>query len=464
MADILLINPPVRENDLPRNFPTGLGIIAACLRNEGYKVEVLDVNGLRINIECLSPWLEMKLLASDAPVIGIGGMITTYRWVKDLVYWLKKVKPDVKIVIGGSLASSIPDIVAGWPIDAICRGDGEVFISSYLEDADKYKNLVFTTVKNIYIDNLDDLPYPAWDLFPMDNYLANPIVGIGRDMDVISSRGCPFKCNFCVSGETLILMADGSSVPIEGVSVGDKIIGVKTDSQTGRLKYCETKVRDKWQTTKPAVRITMENGTKLICSPDHRWLTASRGWKYTTGAMGGPKQRPYLTTNSKMRGMGCLNITPVITDNYKKGYLAGMIEGDGCLQIYNAYDKRNGGIYKHYFFRLATIDEECIKRAATYLEYFGVEVHKFKMKSRGTYRNLFAIRRTTRGVFYKITELIKHISNLEFYRGYLAGIYDAEGNLDKSTIRIANKDIKILRYISKCLNSHKFSSRLLPYF
>ena len=46
-VDILLVFPPLRTWDRPRNFPCGLGLIASILRRAGYTVAVIDVNGLR---------------------------------------------------------------------------------------------------------------------------------------------------------------------------------------------------------------------------------------------------------------------------------------------------------------------------------------------------------------------------------------------------------------------------------
>ena len=53
-------------------------------------------------------------------------------------------------------------------------------------------------------------------------------------------------------------------------------------------------VQAHWETRKDAYRVTLEDGTELIASGDHRFLT-ERGWKYVIGAEQGPLQRPYLT-------------------------------------------------------------------------------------------------------------------------------------------------------------------------
>jgi len=204
---ILLLFPPIRESDNPRNFPHGIGMIAAVLRNAGHQVRVLDINGNRW------PKKEVvkKIKEEMFEVVGIGGLITVYGYLKWLVPILKGINPSAPIIIGGSLGCSIPDIVLGKnDIDIVVDGEGEITIVKLIGVLENKRDL--STVKGIYfkdngkivktpprelIKNLDELPFPAYDLFPMEIYLSNPVVGIGRDLDLISSRGCPYHCTFC---------------------------------------------------------------------------------------------------------------------------------------------------------------------------------------------------------------------------------------------------------------------------
>lgn len=110
-------------------------------------------------------------------------------------------------------------------------------------------------------------------------------------------RGCQHACSYCLSPETPILMADGTTRPISALRAGDKIYGTVRDGWYRR--YAVTEVLAHWSTVKPAYRITLEDGTTLIASGDHRFLT-ERGWKHVTGA----EHRPYLTTNNKLMGTG----------------------------------------------------------------------------------------------------------------------------------------------------------------
>ena len=85
-----------------------------------------------------------------------------------------------------------------------------------------------------------------------------------------------------------------------------------------------------WQTVKPAYLTTLEDGTELITSGDHRFLT-DRGWKYVNGARARPVAAAVPDAGNKLMGVGAFADQPKATGDYRHGYLCGMIRGDGCL-------------------------------------------------------------------------------------------------------------------------------------
>ena len=92
-----------------------------------------------------------------------------------------------------------------------------------------------------------------------------------------------------------------------------------------------TDVLDHWQTgPKRAYRVTLARRHDPVASGDHRFLT-ERGWKHVTGAMAAPDQRPYLTTGNSLLGFGAMVEPPKVDDDYRRGYLTGMIRGDALL-------------------------------------------------------------------------------------------------------------------------------------
>ena len=206
-CDLLIIFPPIRTWDSPRNFPTGPGLIAAQARNAGYRVAVMDANGLRLTDQQVLQEIEDR----NPAVIGIGGLITTYAWVKRLSAQIKAAHPDVPIVLGGSVGSSIVETaLTRTDVDIIALGEADHTILELLPAllnstpldqipglAYLHHDQVVRTPDRPLIDDLDELPFPAWDLFPMDVYLQNPVVGVGKDIDIITSRGCSFDCRYC---------------------------------------------------------------------------------------------------------------------------------------------------------------------------------------------------------------------------------------------------------------------------
>src|SRR3954468_1237471 len=107
-------------------------------------------------------------------------------------------------------------------------------------------------------------------------------------------RGCSHACVYCMAGDTPILMADGRTRPLQDVRPGDAIYG--TVRTRFYRRYVKTEVLDHWSTNKPAFRITLEDGTEVTASGDHRFLTA-RGWKFVSGSEQGARRRPHLTLN-----------------------------------------------------------------------------------------------------------------------------------------------------------------------
>jgi DNA repair photolyase len=114
-------------------------------------------------------------------------------------------------------------------------------------------------------------------------------------------RGCTHACTYCMSGDTPILMADGSNRPLREIRPGDEIYGTRREGTYRR--YVRTTVRAHWRTRKPAFRITLENRIELIASGDHRFLS-DRGWKHVAGSEQGRARRPHLTPNNRLLGFG----------------------------------------------------------------------------------------------------------------------------------------------------------------
>ncbi len=88
-------------------------------------------------------------------------------------------------------------------------------------------------------------------------------------------RGCTHACTYCVHGDTPVLMGDGTTKPIADIVPGDEVYG--TVRRGAYRRYHRARVVDHWSTIKPAFRVTLEDGTELVASGDHRFLTDGGG-------------------------------------------------------------------------------------------------------------------------------------------------------------------------------------------
>ncbi|MGY1802281.1 intein-containing Rv2578c family radical SAM protein [Blastococcus sp. SYSU D00922] len=272
-------------------------------------------------------------------------------------------------------------------------------------------------------------------------------------------RGCSHQCVYCLSGDTQVLMADGSQRRIADLRVGDRIIG--TEQRGTYRHYVQTEVLAHWSTIKPAHRVTLRDGTELVASGDHRFLTG-RGWKHVTGAMSGVGQRPYLTTNDSLRGFGRTVDTLSACREYRRGYLTGMVRGDANLKIYRyaRAGRTHGDVHR---FRLALADVEGLHRTRAYLAQEGVTTDWFSFTSAtDTRRAMTAIRTSAAGKVARIKELTDWPSRptSAWQRGFLARIFDAEGSRSGGVLRISNADDEMLRRTGQAFSAFDFDAVL----
>jgi DNA repair photolyase len=260
-------------------------------------------------------------------------------------------------------------------------------------------------------------------------------------------RGCAHACVFCAGGDTKVLMADGQTRELRHVRPGMRIVGT---AMIGRYRrYVVTDVLDHWMVRKPAYRVTLENGTELITSGDHR-LLSDRGWKYVTAAEQGRLRRPHLTLNNKLVGTGAFAEPPSETVDYKRGYLCGVIRGDAHLAT-RTWTRPNGRTSQQNRFRLALVDLEALSRARDYLRDFSVETNQFLFAAaHGAYREIRAIRSSSRVSVDAIRQIIAWPGRppVDWYKGFLAGIFDAEGTFGSGIVRICNTDPTIIDWVS----------------
>lgn len=274
------------------------------------------------------------------------------------------------------------------------------------------------------------------------------------DWTVNPYRGCSHACTYCLSPDTLIMMADGRQRPLSGLRPGDEIIG--TEKSGAYRRYVRTTVRATWRTRKRAHRVTLADGTEIVASGDHRFLS-ERGWKYVTGTMAGAARRPYLTPQNRLQGFGIGGppmIDPPLGEDFRRGYLAGMIRGDGMI-FHRTYDDGRRVRTVHRF-RLALADTEALDRTRTLLADEGIATNTRPFSQASSARREMTAIHTAKGAdVRRVEELTAEpaVRSRDWHAGYLSGMFDAEGSCSRGIVRISNGDPDILRMVREALTS-----------
>lgn len=219
--------------------------------------------------------------------------------------------------------------------------------------------------------------------------------------------------------------------------IGDEIYGTK---RAGNLRqYTRTHVLAHWSTVKPAYRIVLSDGTSLVASGDHRFLS-NRGWKYVTGGEQGRRRRAHLTMTSELLGTGRPASPPDENESYRRGYLCGLTGGD-------ALHRR-----REVTRALAVVDLEAVHRAKRYLAALDVVTTRLELQAARAGNTTANLTRTTDLVAWPSTP------DIGWHKGFLAGIFDAEGSRSQTGFRISNTDQMIIDQVVRSLTRLHFDS------
>jgi DNA repair photolyase len=286
--------------------------------------------------------------------------------------------------------------------------------------------------------------------------VLNRVEGMPFHWSINPYRGCSHACVFCTSGDTLILMADGTTMHLKDIKVGDRVYGTV---KRGRYRrFSSTFVLSHWRVEKPAFRITLEDGTQIVSSGDHRFLT-NRGWKFVTDNEKGETMRRHLTTNNELMGTGAFASPQLKGGDYRRGYLCGLIRGDGHIG-FPQYVRKGGADGTLSQFRLAMTDQAALKRAQEYLLEFAIPTRSFVFQeATATARQVHAIRASARSQVEGIVRIVRWPLEFsqEWCAGFLAGIFDAEGSYSHGILRISNTNPVIVKFMEDCLTRLGFS-------
>ena len=215
-ADVLLVYPvwvkKQGRGKLQRMLPPlGVLSLASYLEQNGFEVHVVDLHA-----EEMGPERFREIVRSLKPrLVGITVLSAHFVPANYVAKICKEEVLDVKVCVGGVHAEARPEEMLRNPfIDAVGRGDGEEIMLEFAKGVafEKIEGLSYRAHGRVVHNqsravnmDLDRYPLPAYHLIDFDHYF--PPAGTYKDlpaMNVLMTRGCPGKCTFCNSANTVL--------------------------------------------------------------------------------------------------------------------------------------------------------------------------------------------------------------------------------------------------------------------
>ena len=179
----------------------GVASLAACLQHDGHTVKLLDLRDI-------TSWghFESLVRLDSALTYGISMATLDYHEALQAAHIIRKAKPNALIIVGGPHPSICPEQVAKHRVfDYIVKGEGEVTLPKLVASPYSYPRIVQGERAN-----LDALPIEDREVFNLKKIFgaSNPYSGKPffsmPFLNVISGRGCVFRCGFCAPAEQII--------------------------------------------------------------------------------------------------------------------------------------------------------------------------------------------------------------------------------------------------------------------
>ncbi|WP_432662683.1 radical SAM protein [Wukongibacter baidiensis] len=193
-------------------FPQGVAYLASACRNAGHEVKIYNQDVYHWPDEHLTEYLDNEKF----DVVGVSVIAGYYQYRKlfKLADAINKSKNRPFFMIGGHGPAPEPEFfLKKTGADVVGIGEGEITVVELLDALENRKSLhtvngiaylengkLVKTPERELIENIDDIDFPAYDLFPMDHYTLLRMPHINADercVPILSGRGCTFKCNFC---------------------------------------------------------------------------------------------------------------------------------------------------------------------------------------------------------------------------------------------------------------------------
>lgn len=254
-------------------FPQGLSYVAAVLLKAGHEIEVYNQDVHHYTEDHLKAYLDDR--GFDVVGLSFIGGYYQYRKALQISRAINASKKRPYYIIGGHGPTPEPEyFMTKMEADAIVMGEGEITIVELLkaienkDDLGKVKGIAYRdgnrcviNERRPLIDNIDEIPFPAYELFPMDCYRLFRMPHCTNSdfvMPMLSGRGCTFKCNFCYrmdegfrprSNESIVeeIRLLKKDYGITHITFGDELLMSSRERTVGLCNdFIKEKVNIKW--------------------------------------------------------------------------------------------------------------------------------------------------------------------------------------------------------------------------
>ena len=196
---VTLIYPGFKEDASGLSEPLGILYIASVLRKKGNDVSFIDMTfskGTDV----------LEKSAKNSDLIGMSCTSLLFERTSKIIKQIKETNPKVPCFLGGSHGTTNPKSALKAGFDYAVIGEGETTIEKLVSALEKNRNIdsieglafkkekgIIINPKKTFVENLDNTPFPARDLWNYEKYFETGTTEIG----IIATRGCPYNCLYC---------------------------------------------------------------------------------------------------------------------------------------------------------------------------------------------------------------------------------------------------------------------------
>lgn len=208
--DIAFVRPEAQRNQYIQNVPVNYIHLAAYLREHGHRSHILDMVFRDVTPATIDRYIRDRKIS----LAGIGCMTCEFPEAVREARRLKSAHPGIKVVFGGAHPSADPEeCLKTGVVDYVIVGEGEIALAQFLDALEvggspenipgiwSLEDGVIKPNVPAPVPNIEELPRPAYDLLDLEKYFrlysAWHFPKSPRNVQFISSRGCPYRCSYC---------------------------------------------------------------------------------------------------------------------------------------------------------------------------------------------------------------------------------------------------------------------------